>query len=417
MHKRISNEELLFKRDQYISVTFSNLMLNSRIGEGPVKLEGEPQRQLQKFFGDSKETQDVDLTGQHNGDWDQFEVIAKNHNVTPTFDETQYTTEIRENKLSKEEIEKIEEIAKSIEKAPSENFHVRADRGQTTNKELDEEKRYSAVIGTGAYKKGSQRKQKRDQKSNTSDKTPKVEFPTEVMAFTNSKKENIEMTHSIEAELGLTGKKSEAKSEVKIEEPVESATTIKKEPDPNAEKKIASQTSLSIGAKEYKPRPKLNSQDTKTKQGVLNTKARDFVPKSWTEKNEPKPPLKAEAKEFRPPRLQSKEQILLPIKPLEEAFILSFKRMCKQVHKKGIITTFKENWTMSSDITIRPVKEEVSTKNLADEYYDELGLSYPMFQHYYITSFYGPPYSIPSYPMMNPRTAQSGAMPPHSYKK
>jgi len=393
-------------------------MLNSRIGEGPVKLEGEPQRQLQKFFGDSKEIQEVDLTRQRNLPWDQFEENAKKHNVITTFDESQYTTKIRRDELKREQIERADEIAKSIENSSSDNFHIRADRGQATNQDLeDEEKRFSAVIGTGAYKKDSHKRQKREHKNNANDKTPKVEFPTEVMPFTNSKKENIEMTHTIEAELGLTGKKSEAKSEVKAEEPVESATTIKKQPDPNAEKKMANQTSLSITAKEYRPRTKVSSQDTKTKQGVLSTDARDFIPKSLIAKTDPKPPLKAEAKEFRPPRLQSKEQTFLPIKPLEEAFILSFKRMCKQIYKKGIITTFKENWIISPDITIRPVKEEVNTKSPEDYYFDELELSYPMVQQYYMTSFYGPQYSTPSYPMMNTRMPQSGTMPPYSYKK
>lgn len=229
---------MIFSQDQYISVTFPSLSLKTRIIDGPTKLVGDPQRQLKRFFDDDN-VQDIDLAKGHSEHWDQFEENARRYNVVTKFDESQYTTKLRKEKLTREQIERAEEIAESLENAPSENFHVRADRGQVSNEEFDdEEKRFSAVLGTGAYKGNSHKPQRREHKNNTKEKTPKVdhktkvgmEFPNEVMTFTNSKKENMEITQSIEADLGLTEKKSEAKSEAKTVEQIENIT---KEPPAN----------------------------------------------------------------------------------------------------------------------------------------------------------------------------------------
>ena len=49
------------------------------------------------------------------GNWNQFEVNSRLFNVKNTFDENLYTTKLDVSKLTKEQIEKTERIAKEIE--------------------------------------------------------------------------------------------------------------------------------------------------------------------------------------------------------------------------------------------------------------------------------------------------------------
>ncbi len=123
---------------------------------------------LQKFFvGDSVGTE-MDLDREKPDNWDQFAENEKRFNVVPSFDASKYTTVLNMDALSERQIREAAKIAESIEKAPSTNFHVREDRGQVKetgevgSDEDDEEKQYSAVIGTGQYK--DEKKKKRGRK-------------------------------------------------------------------------------------------------------------------------------------------------------------------------------------------------------------------------------------------------------------
>eukprot|EP00826_Nyctotherus_ovalis_P019719 TRINITY_DN1611_c0_g1_i1.p1 TRINITY_DN1611_c0_g1~~TRINITY_DN1611_c0_g1_i1.p1 ORF type:complete len:361 (-),score=105.77 TRINITY_DN1611_c0_g1_i1:98-1180(-) len=337
--------------------------------------------------------------------WDQFKENEVKHNVHTTYDERLYTTTLVKENLPRELLERGARVAKEIESEQSENFHVRMDRGQVTHEELaDEEGKFSAVLGTGAYKKNSHKIQRREQKAKDKARV-NADFPTEVVTYVNSKmnKNNIEMTHSIGKDLGLTEQKPEAKAKEKVPQPAESTpkeTETKNEADQNAVKKPGNQANLSVNAKEFKP---------KSKQGILNTEAKDFVPKT-SAKTEAKSssPLKTQAKEFKPSRLATKEHSSLIIKPLEEIFILGFKKMCKQVYRKSLITpAAKDNWQISSDIVIKQVKPQPANTISQQPYmYEGYYVPYPMAQQYFVPNHYSGQYSVAqmgSYPMINPR--------------
>lgn len=397
---------MLFGHDQYVSVSFPSLTLNRRLAEnyGTLAPQEEPERELQRFFVDGEKTLATEFS-RNDEHWDQFKENEVKHNVHTTYDERLYTTTLIKENLPRELLERGARVAKEIESEQSENFHVRMDRGQVTHDELaDEEGKFSAVLGTGAYKKNSHKPQRREQKSKEKAKA-NADFPTEVVTYVNSKmnKNNIEMTHSIGKDLGLTEQRPEAKAKEKAPQPVESApkeTETKKEADQNAVKKPGNQANLSVNAKEFKPKPK---------QGVLNTEAKDFVPKT-SAKVEAKSssPLKTQAKEFKPSRLTAKEQSSITIKPLEEVFILGFKKMCKQVYRKSMITpAMRDSWQTSPDIAIKQVNPEPANTMSQQPYmYEGYYVPYPMAQQYFVPGYYTGQYSMGqmgSYSVVNPR--------------
>eukprot|EP01022_Parablepharisma_sp_SALTPOND_P028735 TRINITY_DN71582_c0_g1_i1.p1 TRINITY_DN71582_c0_g1~~TRINITY_DN71582_c0_g1_i1.p1 ORF type:complete len:506 (+),score=88.77 TRINITY_DN71582_c0_g1_i1:1480-2997(+) len=358
-----------FVRGGYVSIHFPKMHLGTHIKDTlheSTKLVGDPRRDLQKFFVGGEGDLEMDLDNEKDDDWDQFKVNELKHNVVTTFDPSKYTTELNMKALSKKQIEVGAAIAESIENAPSASYHIREDRGQIKRSaveedEDDEERAYSAVIGTGNYKDGSTKINRKNQLGNTRQVKPrhidnangngKKKFdrgkevgkakpvkqdkketldskPVALPTFTNSKK-NMEMKQSIEAALGMKIEKP-ATEEVKkdTEQPLaETKSPSAKIVDQDTAKKQSSQTNLSVAAKEFKPKPK----DTplspnippKGKEEIkghtaaatpqleskpkLNTGAKDFTPKTVASvKPEPKAEtklslaLKTTAKEFKP---------------------------------------------------------------------------------------------------------------------
>lgn len=113
------------------------------------------ERNLQSW-ADYHEGSDIELetsakgpvTGWGNGPNDQFEVAAR-MGVVSTYKEDLYTTPLDYSKLSSEQRARAEKIAKEIE--GGRNYSSQEEGGDG-----DEEAMFSAVIGTGGYKKNQQ---------------------------------------------------------------------------------------------------------------------------------------------------------------------------------------------------------------------------------------------------------------------
>ena len=85
----------------------------------------------------------------HDRAWDQFATNEQKFGVKNTYDENLYTTRLEKHTLTPDQIAKAERLASEIErKGP---VQARAALGDGGDDGEDEEARYSAVIGSGAY--------------------------------------------------------------------------------------------------------------------------------------------------------------------------------------------------------------------------------------------------------------------------
>ena len=76
--------------------------------------------------------------------------------VTSNFDQEKYTTKLEAKKLSKAQRETAERLANEIQSIKASNPHVAEERGQVTGTgDDDEEAKYGAVMGSGAYGSGT----------------------------------------------------------------------------------------------------------------------------------------------------------------------------------------------------------------------------------------------------------------------
>jgi hypothetical protein len=78
--------------------------------------------------------------------WNQFEANKKLFNVQSSYDENIYTKKLDKNSLSKAEMDKADRIAREIESTTSDNVHIKEERGQQQEREIDEEDMYGGVI-------------------------------------------------------------------------------------------------------------------------------------------------------------------------------------------------------------------------------------------------------------------------------
>lgn len=84
-----------------------------------------------------------------NVKWNQFELNKQKYNVTSTYNENNYTTQLDPNMIPQEHKMKTEKIIKEIYSSPAEstNIHVLEDRGLVAaNEDMDEEDKYSSVL-------------------------------------------------------------------------------------------------------------------------------------------------------------------------------------------------------------------------------------------------------------------------------
>lgn len=91
------------------------------------------------------------------GAWDQFEANERLFNVKSSFDENLYTTQLDRRNVSLAQQREAERIAREIEGSVSGNSHLREERNQQTEQDndMDEEERYSGVLGTGMLRERS----------------------------------------------------------------------------------------------------------------------------------------------------------------------------------------------------------------------------------------------------------------------
>mmetsp|Transcript_83775 Transcript_83775/g.130702 ORF Transcript_83775/g.130702 Transcript_83775/m.130702 type:complete len:748 (+) Transcript_83775:110-2353(+) len=110
---------------------------------------GEEARELVAWSPGGEDTgHDIGGLDSHSGssNWDQFKVNEEKFGVASTFNEEYYTTKLDPNQISREKREMAERIAKEIE-----NETKHADTEDRIDGDDDEEARFSAVQGTGAY--------------------------------------------------------------------------------------------------------------------------------------------------------------------------------------------------------------------------------------------------------------------------
>jgi len=97
--------------------------------------------------------------GSGNGtSWDQFGRNEQLFGISTTFNEELYTTKLDPNSIPRAKREEAERLAKEIE---SGNMHSEMDASHGVDADDDEEGRFSAVKGTGAYAGGSSSNQER----------------------------------------------------------------------------------------------------------------------------------------------------------------------------------------------------------------------------------------------------------------
>ena len=141
-------EKRRFRKCDYIAINFQNVIIARSLPQKAAA--SKPDESLQKFFKAESGVLDKDLYDEDLENWDQFLENEKRFNVKTTFDEELYTTRLDKNLLTSQQIKKAERISKEIQRLPASNCHLQEDRGHII--EADEEKAYSAVIGTGKYK-------------------------------------------------------------------------------------------------------------------------------------------------------------------------------------------------------------------------------------------------------------------------
>ena len=90
--------------------------------------------------------------GGGGGSWNQFETNQRLFNVKNTYDESIYTKKLDKSKLSREQLEKADRIAREIEGQQSSNIHMQIERGQAEEGEFDEEDLYSGVLDQSKVK-------------------------------------------------------------------------------------------------------------------------------------------------------------------------------------------------------------------------------------------------------------------------
>ena len=80
------------------------------------------------------------------GEWDQFKANEQLFNVSATFDENLYTTELDHSQIDSRKKMEAERLAKEIESTTSTNIHISEERGHRVEGDYDEEDRYSGVL-------------------------------------------------------------------------------------------------------------------------------------------------------------------------------------------------------------------------------------------------------------------------------
>ena len=107
-------------------------------------------KQLVAFkLGENEQLYQGNLEEESNVKWNQFELNKQKYNVTSTYNENNYTTQLDPNMIPQEHKIKTEKIIKEIYSAPAESTknQVLEDRGLVDAKEeREKEDKYSSVF-------------------------------------------------------------------------------------------------------------------------------------------------------------------------------------------------------------------------------------------------------------------------------
>lgn len=110
--------------------------------------------------------------------WNQFDANRKLFNVQSSYDENIYTKKLDKNSFSKAEIDKADRLAREIESTLSDNIHLKEERNQQQERDIDEEDMYGGVIKdtevSGVWTRGLSNKITSDKKqANNKEKVKK----------------------------------------------------------------------------------------------------------------------------------------------------------------------------------------------------------------------------------------------------
>lgn len=140
-----SQETKLFRYNDIVQVQVQHLKLRSETpGVGHVhSYRGEHDLKLMDWAGDG--TEELLESGKSQpGEWDQFKANER-FGVTSTYSEDLYTTKLDRSKISKEQLEEADRIAKQIESSSVRNAQHHAERMEVMTEDMDEGQLFSDV--------------------------------------------------------------------------------------------------------------------------------------------------------------------------------------------------------------------------------------------------------------------------------
>lgn len=169
--KILSEKKRLFSKSEFSHIYFPHVTL-PQLRKSAENDEEKDKNELKSFYDENNNDLLENIELNENIEWDQFVENEKKFNIKSEFDEEKYTTKLNLDNLTEQQKIKAEKISCEIENLQSKNRHLREDRGQLIKKseniiksteedDEDEEKFYSAVIGTGKYSMPEEKDKKR----------------------------------------------------------------------------------------------------------------------------------------------------------------------------------------------------------------------------------------------------------------
>lgn len=144
-----------FTQSEVSGLSISNIDLTSKaelMTDAAVRkkdlshLSGRELQAASAWLLDPATSTSLDATSTADKHWNQFEVNQRLFNVKSSYDESIYTSKLDMSRLSKEQLEMADRIAKEIEGQTTDNIHLQEERGHLVEREMDEEDMYSGVI-------------------------------------------------------------------------------------------------------------------------------------------------------------------------------------------------------------------------------------------------------------------------------
>lgn len=131
----------------------SSVQTDSSISSAPGTMRKE-RGALQAVGQEWLSTQAPAEKGDDNKNWDQFKANEEKFGIKSSYREEIYTTELKKENFTADQIAWANRIEQEIEGSSSSNPHVQDERGHQTkdSKNSDEEAKYSAVVGSGDFK-------------------------------------------------------------------------------------------------------------------------------------------------------------------------------------------------------------------------------------------------------------------------